>query len=150
MIRTESEYSEAVERISAERKRLNEHHDRLLAEGLPADQVKRVMDPMLSFHEQFVEEVAAYERMRRGDFAELDNLHGLGQMLIGLRIYLGISQRDLAQRLQVHESQVSRDERNEYRGISLEKASAIFEALQVHVKTTVEPPPAPSVETAST
>lgn len=95
----------------------------------------------MSFHEQLVEEGAAYERMRRGDFGELDNLHGIGQMPIGLRIYLGVSQRELAQRLGVHESQISRDERNEYHGISIERASAILEALHVHAKTTVTAPP---------
>lgn len=140
MIRTESEYREAVERIRAEKQRIAEQHDRLMDEGLSPDQVKRVMDPLLSFHEQLVEEVAAYERMRRGDFADLDNLHGIGQMLIGLRIFLGLSQRDLAARLGVHESQISRDERNEYRSLSIEKANAILEAMRVHLKTSVVPP----------
>jgi transcriptional regulator with XRE-family HTH domain len=34
----------------------------------------------------------------------------IGQLLISLRIAQGISQRELARRLNVHESQVSRDE----------------------------------------
>ena len=42
-----------------------------------------------------------------------------GHLLISLRIAKGISQRELAKRLNVHESQVSRDERNEYFGITL-------------------------------
>jgi transcriptional regulator with XRE-family HTH domain len=40
-------------------------------------------------------------------------LRGLGHLLIALRIAQGVSQRELAKRLEVHESQVSRDERNE-------------------------------------
>ncbi|WP_349775629.1 helix-turn-helix transcriptional regulator [Halalkalibacter oceani] len=49
------------------------------------------------------------------------NLHQLGKTLIAYRIYLGMSQQDLAERLGVSPSQVSRDERNEYYGARLER-----------------------------
>jgi hypothetical protein len=75
-----------------------------------------VIDPMESFHLQLHEEVESYERLKRGEFPELDNLRGLGHLLIAVRIAQGVSQRELARRLGVHESQVSRDERNEYFG----------------------------------
>lgn len=48
------------------------------------------------------------------------------------------SQRDLAARLGVHESQVSRDERNEYHGITLERAGRVLDALKVKLQTEVE------------
>jgi len=48
--------------------------------------------------------------------------------------------RDLAERLDVHESQVSRDERNDYHGITIERASRVLDALGVNVKSTVEGP----------
>jgi hypothetical protein len=38
----------------------------------------------------------------------------------------------------VHESQVSRDERNEYFGITLERAIRILDALNVRLHTRVE------------
>ncbi|MHB1768774.1 MAG: helix-turn-helix transcriptional regulator, partial [Phycisphaerae bacterium] len=79
-----------------------------------------------------------YERLKRGEFEELDNLRGLGHLLIALRIGQGISQRELAKRLDVHESQVSRDERNEYFGITLERAMKILDALNAHLRTKVE------------
>ena len=50
----------------------------------------------------------------------------------------GISQRELARRLGVHESQVSRDERNEYFGITLERAVKVLDALNVRLRTKVE------------
>ena len=83
----------------------------------------------------------SYERLKRGEFEELDNLRGLGHLLISLRIAQGISQRELARRLDVHESQVSRDERNEYFGITLERAIRILDALNVRLRTTVEVEP---------
>ena len=60
---------------------------------------------------QLREEVESYERLKRGEFEDLDNLRGLGHLLLAARIAQGISQRELAKRLNVHESQVSRDER---------------------------------------
>lgn len=71
-----------------------------------------------------------------------------GQLLITSRIAQGISQRDLARRLDVHESQVSRDERNEYFGITLERAAKILDALSLRLRTHVEIEPLPPLPVA--
>jgi hypothetical protein len=83
-----------------------------------------------------------YERLKRGEFEELENLRGLGNLLISLRIAQGMSQRELARRLDLHELQVSRDGRNEYFGITLERAIKILDALNVrlHTKVEIKPP----------
>lgn len=138
MIRNETEYQEASARLAEERKRLGEHKARLKQAGLGKDEIKRVVDPMESFHLQLREEVESYERLKRGEFEELENFRGFGHLLISLRIAKGISQRELARRLDVHESQVSRDERNEYFGITLERAVKILDALEVRLRTKVE------------
>jgi len=138
MIRNEAEYKEAVARLAAERDRLAEHRGRLKEAGLSDEEVKRVIDPMETFHLQFVEEVESYERLKRREFEELENFRGMGHLLISLRIAQGISQRELAKRLGVHESQVSRDERNEYFGITLDRAMKVVEALNVRLRTKVE------------
>jgi ribosome-binding protein aMBF1 (putative translation factor) len=141
MIRNESEYQEAVRRLREEKKRLSEHQKRLEAQGLASEEVKRLMDPLRSFHLQLREEVESYERLKRGDFEELRNFHGFGRLLVALRIARGMTQRELAEKLQVHESQVSRDERNEYHGITVERASRILDAIgaeilsEVHLET---------------
>jgi ribosome-binding protein aMBF1 (putative translation factor) len=142
MIRNEAEYQEASARLASERSRLAEHRARLKETGLSDDEIKRVIDPMETFHLQLREEVESYERLKRGEFEELENLRGLGHLLISLRIAQGMSQRELARRLDVHESQVSRDERNEYFGITLERAVKILDALNVrlHTKVEMEPP----------
>jgi ribosome-binding protein aMBF1 (putative translation factor) len=138
MIRNENEYKEAVARLGEEQKRLTEHRARLKETGLSDEEIKRVIDPMESFHLQLKEEVESYERLKRQEFEELHNLRGLGHLLISLRIAQGISQRELARRLSVHESQVSRDERNEYFGITLERAVKVLDALNVRLRTKVE------------
>jgi DNA-binding XRE family transcriptional regulator len=138
MIHNEKEYTEAVNRLAEENARLALYRQRLTEEGLSAEAVNRVVDPMESFHLQLKEEVESYERLKRREFDQLDNFRGFGHMLISLRIAQGITQRELAKRLGVHESQVSRDERNEYFGITLERAMKVLEALHVRLRTTVE------------
>ena len=138
MIRSEHEYREAVGRIDDEARRLKQQEEKLIEMGLGRDEVKRAMDPMLSFHQQLRDEVESYERLRRGEFEELRNFEGVGQLLVALRIAQGISQRELADRLGVHESQVSRDERNEYHGVTVERAQRVLDALGVEVRSMVE------------
>src|SRR5487761_2448743 len=141
MIRHETEYQEASKRLAEERSRLASLRLKLKDSGLDDEEIRRVIDPMESFHLQLREEVESYERLKRGEFEELDNLRGFGPLLISLRIAQGVSQRELAKRLEVHESQVSRDERNEYFGITLERAVRVLDALDAHLRTKVEVEP---------
>jgi DNA-binding Xre family transcriptional regulator len=142
MIRNDHEYEEAVNRIKEEKKRMTAEKARLTKEGLTSAEVKRALDPMRSFHMQLEEEVEGYEKLKRGEFEELLNFQGMGRMLIALRIHRGMSQRELAQKLGVHESQISRDERNEYNGMTLERLTKILDAFGASLRTTVELVPA--------
>ncbi len=149
MIRNEAEYKEAAQRLEDERKRLSDHRVALTKAGLSKTEIKRAMDPLRSFHLQLEEEVAAYERLKRGDLGELENLHGLGRTLVALRIALGLTQRQLAERLEVNESQVSRDERNEYHGVTVDRASRILDALGVNLKSAFDGPVLEKATTAN-
>jgi hypothetical protein len=53
------------------------------------------------------------------------------------------SPSELTRRLGVHETQVSRDERNEYFCITLERAAKILDALNVRLRTRVAIEPLP-------
>lgn len=144
MIRNEAEYREALSRLAQERARMEQHHKHLSGLGLQGEELKRALDPLRSFHLQLEEEVSGYEQLMRGDLGELLNLHGLGYMLVALRIARGLTQRELAARLNTHESQVSRDERNEYHGITVERASRVLDALGVQLKSLFEHPILPT------
>ncbi len=76
--------------------------------------------------------------MKRGDFGQIHDLQGLGILLIGLRIHRGLTQKQLADALGIHESQVSRDERNEYHNITLERARKILQILGAELRSEVE------------
>jgi len=138
MIRNNSELEKATTRIKAEEKRIEQMRKGLFAEGLKPQEVKRALDPMISFHLQLVEEVEAFERLQRGEFDDFINLQGIGRLLISLRIYRGLTQRGFAARIGVHESQVSRDERNEYHGITVGRVMVILEILGAKVSSTVD------------
>jgi DNA-directed RNA polymerase specialized sigma subunit len=150
MIRNEGEYQEAVARLEQERLRLEGHRQHLVGLGLQEDEVKRALDPLRSFHLQLDEEVQSYERLKRGDLGGMVNLHGLGRTLVALRIAKGLNQRELATRLGVHESQVSRDERNEYHGITVDRASRILDAINVRLTSSFEEPVLPDAPQAAT
>lgn len=138
MIRNENEYQEAVKRLEEEASRLKEHKKALAKMKLKKDEIKRAMDPLVSFHQQLKEEVESYERLKRGEFDEVRNFRGIGQLLIAVRIWRSISQRELAERLEVHESQISRDERNEYHNVTVERAGRILEALGVELRSILD------------
>jgi hypothetical protein len=86
MIRNETEYREASTRPAEERQRLADRRQRLKEAGLRDEEIERVFDPMESFHFQLKEEVESYERLKRGEFEEIENLGGFGHLLISLRI----------------------------------------------------------------
>jgi hypothetical protein len=130
----------AREFIATDRSDENSPGSRARLWPLNPHEVKRAMAPLRSFNLKLVEEVEAHERLKRGDLGELDNLHGLGRTLVALRIALGLMQRELAERLDVNESQVSRDERNEYQGITVDRASRILDALGVTLKSAFQTP----------
>ncbi len=143
MIRNDKEYREAVARLAEERKRLEKYRSKMKSEGLNKDGIRRVLEPIRSFHLQLREEVESYERLKQGNPGEVHNLHGLGRMLVGIRIARGISQREMAERLGVHESQVSRDERNEYHGITVERAARVLDALEADLASAFKAPVLP-------
>lgn len=143
MIRTESEYQEARKRIDHDQETAKVQRQSLESAGLTEAQLDRAMAPIYSFQAQLEEEVRWYERIRRRDFPSICRLSELGRLLIALRISNGLTQRELASRLGVPEASVSRDERNEYHNITLDRAQRILDALGERVVIDVMEPTSP-------
>lgn len=143
MIRTDTDYRRALQRLADEAETLRAQRENLSGLGLTDEEVDRAMEPLLSFRAQLEEEVEAYTRMRRGDLGPLQSLTAIGRWLVGARIARGLTQQELAERLSVDPSQVSRDERNDYRGVTTERAQRILEALDVrftaHAESLLKP-----------
>jgi DNA-directed RNA polymerase specialized sigma subunit len=141
MIRSEKEYREAVERLRQDEEVLALQKEKLEGLGLSEVEVRRALEPMLSFRAQLEEEVEWYEKVRRRDFGIIHDLSAVGTLLIALRIANGLSQRELAEKLGVSEAQVSRDERNEYHGITVDRAQRVLDAMNETLTSRVEDKP---------
>ncbi|MGA8941705.1 MAG: helix-turn-helix transcriptional regulator [Thermoactinomyces sp.] len=133
MIKTEREYQRCLKRISQHEKLMEEQRKELVAMGLNKEQVERGLAPSRYFGEKLKQEAEEYERLKKGDFQMTCTLDNIGRQLIAFRIYRGMSQAELAKKLGVTPPQVSRDERNEYGGASMEKVKQVLKALDMNV-----------------
>lgn len=143
MIRTEHEYKRSQEQVEKLQAQHRKQVEKLSAKGLSPAAVRSATSSVLLMIDEIKAELAQYERFKNGNLQEVILLGDLGRTLIALRIARHLSQRELAERLGVHESQVSRDERHEYEGVTLDRARRIVEAIgadvRLHVTLTEDP-----------
>ncbi len=76
-----------------------------------------------------------YEVLKAGSVSDVfvENLNELGETLIKARIAKGLSQGELAERLDMKQQQVQRYERNDWQKISLWRLQEVVEALGIHL-----------------
>ena len=141
MIRTETEYRRTQKKLQEQNKLLEHQRREMASAGLNEEQQNRVLNPVRCFQLQLQEEMAAYERLQQGKIDPVTQFSQIGRLLISLRIAKGVTQRELAERLNVNESQVSRDEHNEYHGITVDRAQRILDVLQAAARIEVVPDP---------
>ena len=140
MIKTGNEYQGALARLHQNQAVVAQQIAAMEEMNLSQEQIDYAIQPTLCFYEQLREEVRAYEKFRRGDFDPITNLAHIGQFLIGLRISLNLSQNGLAARLGISQAAISKDERNEYHGITVERAQRILEAMGARISLTLDAP----------
>jgi ribosome-binding protein aMBF1 (putative translation factor) len=140
MIRTDAEYKKAQEKLRREKETLQRQREQLEEMDLSDEEVERALEPLISFRDGLREEIETFEQMRRGDLSALHDLRSIGRWLIGARIAKGWSLSQLADELDVSVQQVSRDERNEYEGITTRRAQRILDALGVRFRLEIEEP----------
>jgi len=140
MIRSEKEYQKALNRIEEEQEIIERQREHFKEMGYSGEELERLMQPLKSFQNQLKEEVEAYEGMKRGNLGTLYEFNNIGRWLIGVRIALGLSQKEFAKELGVSEAQVSRDENNEYHGITVDKVQRILETFNVRFKAEIDEP----------
>ena len=138
MIRTDAAYRQALEQLDEDADAIKAQKEHLRSIGIEGEELERALEPSVSFRKQLEEEVEEYERMKRGDLGVLQSLRGIGRWLIGARIARGLTQKELAERLGVSASQVSRDERNDYHGITVDRAQRIMDALGIRFEASAE------------
>jgi len=140
MIRTDNDYENALNRLEDEKVIIEHQRTKFKEMGYSGEELERLMQPLISFNSQLNEEVEAYEGMKRGNLGALYQINNIGRWLIGIRIALGMSQKEFAEKLGVSEAQVSRDEKNEYHGITTDKAQRILETFNIRFKAEIDAP----------
>jgi len=131
MIKNETAYQKAIEKLKEDLAFISSEKRRFKEMGLDDEQIEMAIQPLLSFHEQLKAEIAYYERIKRGVFNPIHKFTEIGKSLIAYRIYIGMSQAELAERLGVSEAQVSRDEKNEYYGATTDKIEKVMKAMNM-------------------
>jgi|GEM_PF-881770 len=133
MIRNDAELRETQRRVDEQKicDATNEAYFKSL--GLSTEEVEMAMGPTMHLRAQMEHDIATYTKLKSGDLSGPREFSQLGRFLVEVRIARGLSLRELAKRLGIDESAVSRDERNEYHGVSVDRACRILEALDVEV-----------------
>jgi DNA-directed RNA polymerase specialized sigma subunit len=137
MIKTQREYEQAQRTLEQWRASGEKLRASIEAAGLSPDHVEVCMAPHLTMQDQMQGELDWYDNARKGTIRPLPTLARIGLSLIALRIASGLTQRQIAERLGVSEAQVSKDEKNEYHGISVDRAQRIVAAMGGSVTLTV-------------
>ncbi len=140
MIRTDREYNKLIKQMAQKKELIAKQRKTLAIQGLSGKEIEKALAPTISFSNQFVEELEFYRKLKKGVLPPVDSFESIGRALMALRIAKGLTQRELAQRLDVAEAQVSRDERNEYHGITIERAQRILNAMGAIVKVELKIP----------
>lgn len=138
MIKNEPAYQKAVEKLKQDQEFIASEKKRFEDMGLNSEQIKLAIQPLFSFHEQLKAEIEYYEKIKRGSFNPIYKFTDIGKTLIAYRIYLGMTQAELANKLGVSESQVSRDERHEYYGATTEKIETVMESMGMKATINIE------------
>jgi ribosome-binding protein aMBF1 (putative translation factor) len=105
----------------------------LKSKGLTEAQAKDSLSSSWTYAMQCKEEIELYKKLKKGKLPPMQHFSTKGKYFVAARIAKGMTQRELAEKLGVKESAVSRDERNEYHGMSVEKMERLAEALNIKI-----------------
>lgn len=136
MIKSEREKNRKLQEIKDCEKLIAQNRELLERIGLTQDQIEKHVQPSFALLEQLQAEVTEYESLTQGT-PPTDSIEKIGDMLVKLRIYKQLTQKALAEKIGVDETQVSRDERNHYKGVSLDRLLKVVHALDVHMEITI-------------
>ena len=132
MIKTEQQYQQARVLYREGAAQLQTQMEGLKLREYSEDEIKCLTGCTAHMLKENKQAMDLYKRLRTKDPTALREL-SLNRQLIGLRIFLGLSQSKLAVLLGVSRSEVARDERNEYSDLTLERYHQILGAMGLNL-----------------
>jgi hypothetical protein len=133
MIYSDKQYQQLKKMMRHKRAQLAKRRRELEVMLCTPKQVERGIKHVLLGYQSTAEDLASYERAKKGDIPSMD-FGDLGKMLIPIRIAKGLSQEQLAKKLNVPVSKVFEDEQNDYPGLTCNRASEILSAMEAKIK----------------
>lgn len=137
MIKSDREKARKLQEIKDCEKIIEQNRELLTRIGLPEEQISANIQPTIEIRDRIQMEVEEYDSLQSGKEPSATSIEGIGDLLVKLRIFQKLTQKALADKIGVDETQVSRDERNHYKGVSLERLLKVVTALGVNVEVTV-------------
>ena len=130
MMKTDREYEAAKAQLSKLQELYNTQVAELMSKkNFTEEQAKDALSSSMTYALQCKEELDLYEKLKKGILPPAEHFSSKGRYFIAARIAKGMTQRDLAEQLGVKETAVSRDERFEYQGLSMDKAERLSKVL---------------------
>ena len=133
MIKNEKQYKITKAHLNAFEAALAERKVVPVPEDIDAGMWQLEQDALQSQVDELREELEAFDRLKTGQVhaADLSSLDDLATLLIQARIAQGLTQKQLAERLDVRVQQVQKDEANLYETASLGRLKRLAEVLGV-------------------
>ena len=85
------------------------------------------------------QEIAEYDRLKSGQITKfpIESLQDLPNVMIKARIAVGMTQKELAEKIGVQEQQIQRYEANNYRAVGLDRLQEVMSALDIRISQAV-------------
>ncbi len=102
--------------------------------------LKAQEEALKSQYDELLSELRTYEALKAGDMnvIEVQSFEELPHALIKARIALGLSQKELANRLSMKEQQIQRYEASDFANASLKRLQQIIDALGIKIKLVIK------------
>jgi HTH-type transcriptional regulator/antitoxin HigA len=133
VIANQKQYKITLERLTALQSDLARFSEiGLVRDGIDPIIVAAQRRSLESESQRLESDIARYNALREGrvDALKADDIAGLGNAFIEARLALGLTQKELASRLQVKEQQIQRYEQERYQSASLARLQEVARALE--------------------
>ena len=146
MIKNERERTRKQQQVKDYEQLIIQNRELLKRVGVSPEKIEEHIALNKASMEEIKAEIAEYDQLKNHTTPPSETITRIGDLLVKLRIYKGLTQKALAERMGVDETQVSRDERSHYKGVSLERLLKVIQALEVEIQCNVAERPVVATE----
>lgn len=147
MIANQKQYKITLDRLNEIQSDLSRFNEiGLVRDGVDPIIISAQRRSLESESQRLENDISRYTALREGrvDALKAHDIAGLGNAFIEARLALGLTQKELASRLQIKEQQIQRYERERYQSASLSRLQEVARALETESAVELKLPERPS------